>query len=110
MPPPSKPPGFQPPVVRELAIGRVFSRVAEKLRSRQGEKPGRRSLVARTRGFEPTPASREQQLVARRELSDALVAAFGMISDSEPVISHNSRFSVPKSARRCAESFRTTMR
>jgi hypothetical protein len=68
--------GISPQVARELAIGRMFSRVAEKLRGAQA-KNSADSRWWRARPGAPTPGSREQQLVARRELSDALVAAFG---------------------------------
>ncbi len=67
--------GVSPEIARELAIGRRFAQMAEKVRAVQAKKSddhwwrGRLGMIH--------PATREQQLVARRELSDALIAAFG---------------------------------
>jgi hypothetical protein len=68
--------GVSPEVARELAIGRTFSRMAEKIRSAQGKGTADGRWWRSRSGF-ATPAVREQELLARRELSDALIAAFG---------------------------------
>lgn len=67
--------GVSPEIARELALGRVFSRLADKLRANQAKKTDDRWW--RSRPGVGDPGAREQQLVARRELSDALLAAFG---------------------------------
>lgn len=67
--------GVSPALARELAIGRTFSRLAEKVRATQAKKSDGRWW--RNRAGLADPGTREQQLVARRELSDALIAAFG---------------------------------
>lgn len=63
--------GLTPELARELALGRTFARLAERLRatSASGDDRWWRSRA--------TNAAREQQLVARREFADALTAAFG---------------------------------
>ncbi len=68
--------GLSPQLARELALGRTFSQLAEKIRAaRARAAPDGRWW--RTRPAGSNPDAREQQLLARRELSDALVAAFG---------------------------------
>jgi hypothetical protein len=57
-------------------IGRTFARMAEKLRATRA-KQGAEEQWWRARPGAASAGSREQQLVARRELSDALIAAFG---------------------------------
>ena len=66
--------GISPEIARELMIGRTLSRVAEKIRASRTNSSDERWWRLRP-GL--APAGREQQLVARRELSDALIAAFG---------------------------------
>lgn len=67
--------GVSSDIAREISLGRTFSRLAEKLRAAQTKN----SADSRWWKLRPGAASgsREQQLVARRELSDALIAAFG---------------------------------
>jgi hypothetical protein len=67
--------GVSPAIARELSIGRTFSRLAERVRAAQVKKADSRWW--RGRAGLADPGAREQQLVARRELSDALIAAFG---------------------------------
>lgn len=64
-----------PDVARELIVGRTFSRMADKMRAAQARKSDGRWW--KTRAGAADPNAREQQLVARRELSEALLAAFG---------------------------------
>ena len=68
--------GVSPDIARELALGRMFSRMADKIRATQ-TKSGGDGRWWRTRSPLGSGATREQQLVARRELTDALMAAFG---------------------------------
>ena len=68
--------GISSDTARELALGRTFSRLAEKIRAERGKNTAD-GRWWRNRPGSATAGSREQQLVARRELSDALVAAFG---------------------------------
>lgn len=65
--------GLSPDVARDLALGRIFSRLAERARAEQGKGGDGRwwSKGANTAG------SREQQAALRRELANALNAAFG---------------------------------
>lgn len=63
--------GLSPELAREIALGRTFSRLAERIRTQPA---GGDARWWRTRA---TNATREQQLVARREFADALTAAFG---------------------------------
>jgi Spy/CpxP family protein refolding chaperone len=66
--------GVSPEIARELAIGRTFARMAERLRATQAK--GTSEGPWWRPGSGPT-ISREQHLVARGELSDALITAFG---------------------------------
>jgi len=66
--------GLSPELARELAAGRAFARLSDKLRAAKSAAPTDGKWW---RGSANTAASREQQLQLRRELSDALVAAFG---------------------------------
>ena len=68
--------GVSPEIARELLIGRTFSRMAEKVRASRAKGESDERWWRQRPGF-ANPGSREQQLVARRELSDALIAAFG---------------------------------
>ena len=68
--------GVSPEIARELAIGRTFARMAEKIRAAQARNTSEQPWW-RTRPGLGAPGTREQQLVARRELSDALITAFG---------------------------------
>lgn len=63
--------GLSPELARELAAGRAFARLAARLRAAPAG-DGRW-----WRNAPPNPAAREDQLAARRELSEALRAAFG---------------------------------
>jgi hypothetical protein len=67
--------GLDPALAREIALGRTLTRLAEKARAAKSGQPadGRwwRSSAANATG------AREQQLLLRREFSDALVAALG---------------------------------
>jgi hypothetical protein len=66
--------GLSPEMARDVALGRIFSRFAERARAAQA-KPGDDARWWRNRTN--APASREQQLALRRELANALMAAFG---------------------------------
>ena len=66
--------GVAPEIARELALGRSFSRLAEGIRSNRATSDGR---WWRNRPGQGSTDAREHQLVARRKLADALVAAFG---------------------------------
>lgn len=66
--------GIPADVARELALGRIFARMAEKIRA-SGSKASSDTPWWRPRTT--SPAAREQQLLARREFADALLAAFG---------------------------------
>jgi hypothetical protein len=68
--------GVSPDIARDLMIGRTFSRMAEKVRASQSKATADEKWWRSRPGF-ASAGSREQQLVARRELSDALIAAFG---------------------------------
>ena len=68
--------GVPPEVARELMIGRTFSRMAEKIRATRTKAPSDEHWW-RSRAGPISPAAREQQLLSRRELSEALIAAFG---------------------------------
>lgn len=68
--------GVSAEIARELMVGRTFARMAEKVRASQ-TKATADDKWWRARPGLATAGSREQQLVARRELSDALIAAFG---------------------------------
>lgn len=65
--------GLSPETARELVVGRVFSRAAERIRAARASQPADERWWRNRTGS----ATREQQLRNRRELSDALVAAFG---------------------------------
>lgn len=66
--------GLSPELAREIALGRAVGRVADRTRASQA-KNAADPRWWRNRG---APAgSREPQLAARRELADALLAAFG---------------------------------
>lgn len=66
--------GFSADVARDIALGRAFGRFADKMRASQ-------SAATNTKWWKRSGASanqtREQMLSARRELSDAMIAAFG---------------------------------
>lgn len=65
--------GISADVARELALGRAFSRIAEKVRAaRATENPDERWWRQPNAG-----GSRELSLQLRREVSDAMIAAFG---------------------------------
>jgi hypothetical protein len=63
--------GVPADIARELALGRAFSRLADKMRS------ARTSDGKWWKQRDGGAASREQLLQMRREISDAMVAAFG---------------------------------
>jgi hypothetical protein len=67
--------GVSADVARDLALGRSFSRLAEKVRAAQNRGTGDGQWW-KSRGA-ATSTGREHQLLARRELADALIAAFG---------------------------------
>ncbi len=66
--------GLSPEAARELTVGRAFIHAAERIRAARANQPADERWW-RNRGF--VPGSRELQLQTRREMSDALVAAFG---------------------------------
>lgn len=66
--------GLSPEVARELALGKTFARLAERLRAARTD-AGADSRWWRTRPG--AAASRELSAQARRELSEALTTAFG---------------------------------
>ncbi len=66
--------GVAPELARELAAGRAFARLSEKLRAAKSAAPADGKWW---RNSGNTAAARENQLQLRRELSDALVSAFG---------------------------------
>jgi hypothetical protein len=68
--------GVPAEIARELMFGRTFARMAEKIRSARTSQTSGEPWW-RGRPAAASPGSREQQLIARRELSDALIAAFG---------------------------------
>ena len=68
--------GVSPEIARELMIGRTFARMAEKVRANRTKATADEKWWRSRPGF-TSAGSREQQLIARRELSDALIAAFG---------------------------------
>ncbi|WP_414664523.1 hypothetical protein [Horticoccus sp. 23ND18S-11] len=66
--------GVNPDVARDLALGRTLARIADRAR----HAPGQAAADDRWwRNRTGTPGARAEQLVARRELSAALLAAFG---------------------------------
>lgn len=67
--------GLSADTARELVLGRSLARIAEKMRAAQAAVSGDGKWWRTRPGG--NPASREQMMAARRELSDALVAAFG---------------------------------
>ena len=83
--------GLSPQAARELLLGRTFFRAFERIRAARANQPAderwwRSSRIA-------SPASRELQLQIRREVSDALAAAFGddlgLFSSSDPAQQFN---------------------
>ncbi len=66
--------GVAPEVARDLALGRAFARIAEKIRAARAAQSGDNRWW---RQREAAPGSREQLLQVRREISDAMFAAFG---------------------------------
>lgn len=66
--------GVPADLARELVLGRAFARLAERMRAIQGKAAGDERWWRNRPGL---PGSREQQLLARRELAEALTAAFG---------------------------------
>lgn len=66
--------GVSPEIARQLALGRIFSRLGERAGSARA---GSATDGKWWRSRATNPGAREQQLVSRRELSDALMAAFG---------------------------------
>ena len=66
--------GANPDVARNLALGRALARIADRSRNAHGKAASDGRWWRNRAG---TPGAREEQLVARRELSDALLAAFG---------------------------------
>jgi hypothetical protein len=65
--------GISPEIARELALGRKFSQLAERIRATNASS----SSNAQWWKNRASAGSREQLLALRRELSDALIAAFG---------------------------------
>jgi hypothetical protein len=65
--------GLSPELARELALGRIFSRLAERARAQQAKSSDGRWWSNRGNAA----GSREQQAALRRELANALNAAFG---------------------------------
>ena len=65
--------GQSPDAAREAALGRAIARFVEKMRAAQTAA----SSDGKWWRNRPNNSSREQSLLARRELSDAMVAAFG---------------------------------
>ena len=65
--------GLAPELARELALGRTFSRVIARARADRANPAGQRWW----RSVPSAANSREQQLLLRRELNEAVVAAFG---------------------------------
>ncbi len=66
--------GLSPDLARDLALGRAFAKVSDRVRAVRAQQTGDAPWW-RNRGT-PT-ASREQILLARRELADALTSAIG---------------------------------
>ncbi len=66
--------GVAADVAHDIALGRAFGRFAEKMRSAQNATANGKWWRRTTPGG---AASREQLLAARRELSEAMIAAFG---------------------------------
>ncbi len=64
--------GLSASQAREIALGRAFAKIADRTKAAKGSGDGQW-----WRNRNTTPGSREHQLVARRELADALSAAFG---------------------------------
>lgn len=67
--------GVPASIARELALGRRFARLEAAIRAAQASQSSGDRWWRNRPGT--NPASREAQLAARRELSDALMAAFG---------------------------------
>lgn len=67
--------GLSADTARELVLGRSLARIAEKMRAAQAAASGDGKWWRSRSGS--NPAAREQMMLVRRELSDALIAAFG---------------------------------
>lgn len=89
--------GLPAALAREIALGRTFARLAEKVRGTSGKGAADERWWRLRPGA--NPGAREQQLAARRELSDALLAAFG---DDLGLSGDRSQFSFLPAAKRDA--------